>query len=121
MEGHTGWIQSVSFSPNGNLLASSGADDSVRLWDSHSGECLRLLQGHTNSVASVSFSADGSILASASSDETIRLWDVNTGMCIRVLRSDRPYERMNISEATGLTPAQVAALKRLGAVERAAQ
>jgi hypothetical protein len=44
------------------------------------------------------------------------LWDVQTGECLHTLHSDRPYERMNITAATGLTAAQVAALKALGAV-----
>jgi hypothetical protein len=42
---------------------------------------------------------------------------VQTGECLRTLRSARPYERMNITGATGLTAAQVATLKALGAVE----
>ena len=61
------------------MLASGSNDQTVRLWDSHTGECLRLLQGHTGLISSVCFSPDGSVLASGSNDETIRLWDVNTG------------------------------------------
>ena len=57
------------------------------------------------------------LLASGSYDETIRLWDVQTGECLQLLRSDRPYERMNITGATGLTEAQRASLKTLGAIE----
>lgn len=49
-------------------------------------------------------------------DETIKLWAVQSGEWLRTLRSDRPHERMNITCATGLTPAQVATLKALGAV-----
>jgi WD40 repeat protein len=56
-------------------------------------------------------------LASSSSDGTIKLWAVQTGECVQTLRSDRPYERMNIAGAQGLTEAQRAALKALGAVE----
>ena len=79
------------------------------------------LQGHTNDVMSVCFSSDGAFFASGSTDETIRLWDANTGECLRSLRSDRPYERMNITEATGLTLAQMAALRRLGAIDNSDQ
>ncbi|HEY9642751.1 MAG TPA: NB-ARC domain-containing protein [Coleofasciculaceae cyanobacterium] len=117
LQGHTGWVCSTSFSPDGQTLASSSWDASIRLWNLQSGECLRILQGHTGAVYSISFSPDGLLLASGSHDETIKLWDVKTGHCIRTLRADRLYEGMNIAGATGLTEAQQATLKALGAVE----
>ena len=55
-----------------------------------------------------------------SGDETIRLWDVQNGQCLKTLRADGPYMGMNISGAVGLTAAQKAALKALGAVDKAA-
>jgi WD40 repeat protein len=81
------------------------------------GHCFQTLQEHTATVAAVQFSPDGQILASGSDDETIRLWEVKSGTCLKVLRADRPYERLNISSATGLSEAQKATLKTLGAVE----
>ena len=83
----------------------------------HTGQCLKTLQGHTNGIWSVTFSPDGQQLASGSEDGTIKLWDVNTGDCLKTLRADRPYEGMNITGVTGLTEAQKATLKALGAVE----
>jgi WD40 repeat protein len=57
-------------------------------------------------------------LASGSSDDgTIKLWDVHAGECLKTLRSDRPYERMNITGVKGLTEAQKVTLKALRAVE----
>ena len=106
-----------AFSPNGQTLASGSDDHTVRLWDVTSGQCLKILQGHTNGVWSVAFSPDGQTLASGSQDETIKLWDVQTGECCKILRSERLYEGMNITGVTGLTEAQKATLKALGAVE----
>jgi WD40 repeat protein len=74
--GHQGWISSLAFSSNRQLLASGSRDSTVRLWDTHTNECVAVLEGHTNWVNSVAFSPDGRLLASASADRTVRLWDV---------------------------------------------
>jgi WD domain, G-beta repeat len=68
-----------SFSGDGHLLATTGADNAVRLWDvatrqSHGPP----LAGHVNWVRSVAFSPDGGLLATASADQRVRLWDVAT-------------------------------------------
>lgn len=112
---HTSWVRSICLAPNGRTLASGSDDQTVRLWDAQTGAPLAILVGHTQSVRSVSFAPDGGVLASSSADQTIRLWDLQTRTCLRILRSDRPYERMKITSATGLTAGQVATLNTLGA------
>ncbi|NJL11066.1 MAG: hypothetical protein HC908_15310 [Calothrix sp. SM1_7_51] len=114
--GHDYWIPSVAFSPDSKILASGGNDKKIKLWDVNSGTCLKTLQGHSHWVDSVAFSADGQTLVSGSWDETIKLWNVETGECLKTLK-DRPYERMNITGVKGLTGAEIATLKALGAVE----
>jgi WD40 repeat protein len=116
-KGHELWVRSVAFSPNGNLLASGSHDHTVRTWNAHSGQYLKTLQGHRSCVWSVVFSPDGQTIASCGDDGTIRLWDAASGTCISILHSDRPYERMNISQAKGLTEAQKTVLITLGAFE----
>ncbi|WP_293122264.1 NACHT domain-containing protein [Microcoleus sp. bin38.metabat.b11b12b14.051] len=116
LQGHTYYLNSVAFSPDGKTIASASYDQTVRLLDVRTGECLKILQGHTNSARSVSFSPDSKILASCSSDETIKIWDVKTGECLKTLIGERPYEAMNITGVTGLTDAEKATLKGLGAV-----
>ncbi|MDJ0590943.1 MAG: NB-ARC domain-containing protein [Pleurocapsa sp. MO_226.B13] len=118
LEGHGGLIRKVAWHPDGQLIASSAADNTVRVWDTTSGECLNILRGHQAMVWSVAWCPDQKTLASSSADETIKLWDVNTGDCLKTLRAERPYEEMNITGVTGLTEAQKATLKSLGAVER---
>lgn len=117
MEGHDSMVVSVMFSPDGTRLISGSHDQTVRLWEVSTGECLKVLQGHDNWVWSVAFSPDGHSIASASQDETIKLWDAKTGDCLKTLPVPKPYEGMNITGVTGLTDAQKATLKALGAVD----
>ncbi|HAJ63167.1 MAG TPA: hypothetical protein DCP31_31325, partial [Cyanobacteria bacterium UBA8543] len=109
-------IRAVAFSPKSRLLASI-SHQTIKLWDVTTGECLITLQGHTSQIYSIAFSSDGEILASCSMDSTIKIWDVKTCECLKTLRSKRPYEGMNITGVTGLTEAEKATLKALGAVE----
>ncbi len=119
--GHTHFVWSVAFSPDGRFLASGSFDRTIRLWDLHTGECLQVLKGHESGVFSVAFVPQSSpapqLLASSSADATIRIWDIATGECVKILRSARPYEGMNIAGITGITEAQKATLKALGAVD----
>ena len=62
---HTDDVNSVSFSPNGNTIA-SGSRDTVRLWNVRTGAHIRTLTGHTGGVNSVAFSPDGNKIASVS-------------------------------------------------------
>ncbi len=117
--GHASWVQSVAFSPDGKALASGSCDQTIKLWDVSTGKCWQTLSAHARWIWSVAFSPDGKALASGGQDETIKLWDVNVGKCLGTLRSKRPYEGMRLTQARGLTEAELATLKGLGAVEEA--
>ncbi|WP_246442715.1 hypothetical protein [Rhodococcus triatomae] len=78
--GHTSWVTSVAFSPDGALLASGSGDHTVRLWDVRDPEHPRPiggpLEGHDGAIYMVAFSPDGRTVASAGDDGTVRLWNV---------------------------------------------
>ncbi len=85
LEGHTGTVHGVAYSPDSRRLASAGADQTVRIWDAETGKEIQCLRGHRSEVFSVAYSPDGRYLASAGADCLVKLWDAETGKEIRTL------------------------------------
>jgi WD40 repeat protein len=83
VEGRAPSFSSVSFSRDGRLVLAGSGDQTAHLWDSATGEQIRLFEGHTDVVNSVAVSQDGRFLLTGSSDMTARLWDATTGAQIR--------------------------------------
>ncbi len=79
LAGHTNWVNSVAFSPDGNTIVSGSGDATIKLWDVETGTLKATLEGHEQPVNSVTFSPDGNTLASGSWGDTIKLWDVTSG------------------------------------------
>ena len=74
-EGHTDWIRTLTFSPNGCFLATGSEDKTVRLWDLSKGHEVSFPGRHVDWVNALSFSPDSRLLASGSEDGQIKLWD----------------------------------------------
>jgi WD40 repeat protein len=99
---HAGIVTCVAYSPDGSLLASSGQDAVIRLWDPATGKEVRRITGHKTGISTFVFSSTGKEIVSASgphlqwfadgsymgaSDHyVIRLWDVATGRELRTFR-----------------------------------
>ncbi|MFL5803470.1 MAG: tetratricopeptide repeat protein, partial [Roseiflexaceae bacterium] len=121
---HSGEVVSLAFSLDGALLASGSFDGTVRLWDvstarqAGASASLATLNPQAGVIYALAFSRDGRTFASGGADGLITLWDLPTRQATATLRGEQPYAGMNITAATGLTEAQRATLRALGAVDR---
>jgi WD40 repeat protein/transcriptional regulator with XRE-family HTH domain len=114
---HPGVVTAVAWGRSGELVISGGSDGMVRWWEVESGKCVRVQQAHQGTVQALKLSPNGSMLASCGEDGVITLWDLESGEPLQTLRRDRPYERLTITGIRGLTEAQKASLRALGAFE----
>ncbi|MHB8598589.1 MAG: WD40 domain-containing protein [Ktedonobacteraceae bacterium] len=82
--GHTDGVWSVAFSTDTTFLVSSSDDQTIRIWNVATGQCLQTLR-HAHRVRSVALSPDDALLASGSDDHTICIWNAKTGACLKTL------------------------------------
>jgi WD40 repeat protein len=90
LEGHTRDVTGCAITPDGRIIVSASYDNTLRVWDGVTGECVRVLTGHTNSVNGCAMTPDGRTIISASWDNTLRAWDGETGACLAVFHADAP-------------------------------
>ena len=88
--GHKRSVFSISFSPDGSLLASGSMDGTLKLWNVETNKNIATLEEGFVAYSPVGrvpivFSSDGSLLASGGSRNAIKLWDVNTKKNIATL------------------------------------
>ena len=83
-------VTTVAVSPNGQTLATAGADNAIKLWNLADGAAGKVLAGHAAAIHSLAFSADGAKLASASEDKTIRVWNLADGTEANKIESPAP-------------------------------
>ncbi|MDZ7961444.1 MAG: CHAT domain-containing protein [Aulosira sp. DedQUE10] len=95
VEGHSDGIISVSFSPDGKIIASASLDKTIKLWNTN-GSLIRTFKGHKDFVIDVAFSPDGQTIASASFDKTIKIWRLD-GTLIKTFKYDSQVYRVNFS------------------------
>ena len=72
-------VASVAISQNGEVIATGGSDNDVKLWDLKTGKEINRFSQHLGNVWAVAISPDSQTVASGSADTKIMLWDVKTG------------------------------------------
>ncbi|KAF9174643.1 hypothetical protein BGX21_011381, partial [Mortierella sp. AD011] len=86
LEGHQKDVNSVSFSPEGDRIATGSKDGTIRLWDANTGKCIHVLKDHNNSVNVVVFSPKGDQIASGGEGDIVTLWSVESGEATYTLK-----------------------------------
>lgn len=76
LAGHSDWVNSAQFSPNGRRILTISDDDSAIFWNRDDPNDFVRLCGHGARVTSGEFSSDGKFIVTASADDTARVWEV---------------------------------------------
>jgi WD40 repeat protein len=91
----------VAFAPDGQLLASGSIDKTVRLWDTASWKCVRVLKGHTSGSRAGAFSPNSQLLACGYDDGMVRVWDAASGNCLYILEGHSRYVKSVVFSPDG--------------------
>jgi len=72
-------VNTVAYSADGSLLASSGRSPDIKIWDARKGVLLNDLSGHRRVIEGLAWGPDGKWLISVSRDGKVIVWDVASG------------------------------------------
>ncbi|KAK4061400.1 hypothetical protein Trihar35433_9727 [Trichoderma harzianum] len=87
---HRGVIRAMAFSHDSKLIVSGANDNTIKIWDTSTGQCQQTLQGYGEKNASlVVFSHDSRLVASVSDNYLIRVWNRAAGRCQKILKGHR--------------------------------
>lgn len=117
LSGGEAGFQSVAIRPDGQQIATAGADHSIRLWNAQ-GEAGPVLEGHSERITGLCYAADGQKLYSASEDASLRSWDPTAGTALGKIDTPAPLTALALASdgttlVTGATDSVVATWRAL--------
>ncbi|MBE9031839.1 TIR domain-containing protein [filamentous cyanobacterium LEGE 11480] len=126
LEGHRAVVSNAVVSPDGQLIATSGFDQQVKLWDFATGRLLHSWQAHSGWILGLAFSPDGKILATSAgpskqhpAGSPVQLWDVQTRKPMRSLSGSQQAEEKRSVYTINFSPdgQTIATCKADGTIE----
>lgn len=96
-QGHSTGLNCVSYSPDGQLLATGGLDGKVKLWNINNGFCFVTFSEHSSSVMAIEFSGNKKFFATASLDGTVRAYDIVRYRNFRTFTSPEPVQFSSVA------------------------
>ncbi|MBD2165561.1 PD40 domain-containing protein [Calothrix membranacea FACHB-236] len=107
---HEGAINTITFSPDGNYIATASEDKTFKLWEVESGKNI-YSRSHGNAVNAIAFSPDGKYLATSANtdlgggeavgilrgDNAVRIWEVKNGKQVARLSNEGQINRLAFS------------------------
>ena len=85
---HSGWVNSISLSPDDKLVASGSSNGQINIWETVSRRQLRVIPTGSTEVLSVAFSPGGEQILSTGDGENATIWNVSDGRPLLRMRHD---------------------------------
>jgi WD40 repeat protein len=92
LSGHTDVVWALSWSHNGQYIASGSADTTVRVWDGNSGKQLLIYDKQGDDVRAVSWSPDDSHIVSGGTSGPVYIWASDTGQTLLSYGKQNDFE-----------------------------
>jgi RNA polymerase sigma factor (sigma-70 family) len=121
LDAHAGAVLGLALAPQGDLLASCGADGTVKVWDAQGLGKPQIFGGHADRVQSVAFLHHRRGVVSGSRDKSVRIWDIGRGQETSLLKSPAAIEAVAVSPDDTLVAAASGAAIRLWHAETGAE